>query len=176
MRPIDMKRAEETSKFKSLKVLRTFLVFLLGVLTLTSCGSQPSASDQKICDYVAEKSLNLLVATNLEELEGYRKLSKEEKYKIRTEGKWYPSIQWEENESNSESLTSMISKDTDSQLEKLIKSVEEVLKPMVLAGQIYAGAQNPNEAQREQLNILLESERKAANEYFQLSLRCTELF
>jgi len=176
MRPVGIKRAKETPKFIRFKVLRSFLVLSLGVLMLSSCGGSPSASDKKICDYVAENSLNLLVPTNLEELEKYRVLSKEDKYKIRIEGKWFPSIQWEENESNSESLTYMISQDTDSKIQESIKTIEEALKPMVLAGQIYAGAQNPNEAQREQLNILLESEQKATNEYFQLALRCTELF
>lgn len=156
--------------------LRVTLVLLLGVLMLTSCGGSSSASDQKICDFVADNALNLFVPTNLQELEKYRVLSDEEKYKIRVENKWFFRYQWEENESNSESLTYLISKDTDSQLQKSIKSIEEALKPMTLAGQIYAGAQNPNEAQREQLNILLESEQKATNEYFQLALRCTELF
>ncbi len=156
--------------------LRLTLMLSLGVLMLSSCGSSPSASDQKICDFVADNSLNLFVPTNLEELEKYRVLSDEEKYKIRMENRWFFNYQWAKNVSNSESLTYMISKDTDSELQKLIKSIEEALKPMTLAGQIYAKAQNPNEAQREQLNILLASEQKATNEYFQLALRCTELF
>jgi hypothetical protein len=176
MRPVGINRAKETPQSIRFKVLRSFLVLSLGVLMLSSCGGSPSASDQKICDFVADNSLNLFVPTNLEELEKYRALSDEEKYKIRIENKWFFNYQWEENEDNSESLTYMISKDTDSQLQKSIESIEEALKPMTLAGQIYSGAQNPNEAQREQLNILLESEQKATNEYFQLALRCTELF
>ena len=171
-----MKRAKENPKFMRLTVLRSFLVLSLGALMLSSCGGSPTASDQKICDFVADNSLNLFVPTNLQELEKYRVLSNEEKYKTRIENKWFFNYQWEENESNSESLTYLISKDTDSQLQKSIISIEEALKPMTLAGQIYSGAQNPNEAQREQLNILLESEQKATNGYFQLALRCTELF
>lgn len=58
-----VKRIKNTSTLSKLN-----LCLFLGVFLLTSCGSQPSASDQKICDFVADNSLNLFVPTNLQEL------------------------------------------------------------------------------------------------------------
>ncbi len=159
-------------------IVKKYLVGIAGIVllaSLTGCGAGMSASDQKICDFVASYPSELLVPTDMEELAQYMSLTGQEKFEVRRDNAWYVHDQWETNVDTAAGLRLMSDESTDGKIQQYLAGIELALANYVLDGEIYMSADVPNAGEQARLTSLLAAEAKATGLYKDIAFRCVEL-
>jgi hypothetical protein len=158
-----------------MKKFHVLVASTLLATTLTGCGSGMSASDQQICDFVASNPSELLVPTNMADLNEYMSLTGQEKFEVRRADAWYVHDQWEANVDTASGLKLMADEKTDSKIAGLLADIGFALATTVTDGEAYMIADVPNSLQQAKLTSVLASEAKATGFYKDIALRCVEL-
>jgi hypothetical protein len=158
-----------------MRKLHVVIASTLLVAGLSGCGAGMSASDQRICDFVGNYPTELLVPTDMGDLNEYMSLTGQEKFEARRADAWYVHDQWEANVDTASGLKLMADNNTDDRIAGLLADIGFALATTVTDGEAYMLADVPNSLQQAKLSAVLAAEAKATGLYKDIALRCVEL-